>query len=205
MPVGLTAPPTVHLLAPYLEQLLAVSREQKGLIAQKSHLNTAISKQLKDKRHVLDHLADESQLIPAHPIPGAQAANTAFTDATSGTDGSGPSALVKPWVFAADSAKISTLEAVAEKIEEGQIALEGSMRALGELDEVLGQEPFGQQDELDGLGEDDLWLEDGQPAGRTTGARKHTISKANKPAQPGTLWDTLDGNLGLLRSEKDTP
>lgn len=199
-------PPTAHLISPYLEQLLAISREQKGLIAQKSHLNASISKQLKENGHVLDHLAEESQLIPAHPMPGALRPSAAFADALSGNDNSGPSTRVRPWVFAADSAKISALEAVAEKIEEGQIALEGSMRALVEVDQLLGQHPGKpEKDEAGNTGEEDVWLTEGEPLGRTAGPRKHTARKADKPVQPKSVWDTLDGNLGLLRSEKDTP
>jgi hypothetical protein len=207
-PAAPKPPPTAHLLAPYLEQLLSLSREQKGLIAQKSHLNAAISKQVKENGNFLDHLAEESHLIPAHPMPGAPRSNTAFANATSRADTSGPSSQVRPWVFAADSAKISTLEVVAEKIEEGQIALEGSMRTLGELGELLGQgQSPGSQKKSEGVstGEDDFWLAEGQPSGKTAGARKHTDRKADKAAQPKTVWDTLDGNLGLLRSEKDTP
>lgn len=207
-PTAPKQPPTAHLLSPYLEQLLAISREQKGLIAQKSHLNAAISRQVKENGHFLDHLAEESQLIPAHPMPGAPRPNTAFAEATSGTATSGPSDRVRPWVFAADSAKISTLEVVAEKIEEGQIALESTMRTLGELDELLGQgqHPDSQnKEERVSAGEEDLWLTEGQPSRKTAGARKHTDRKAEKPAQPKTVWDMLDGNLGLLRSEKGTP
>jgi hypothetical protein len=203
-PAAPKPPPTAHLLSPYLEQLLSISREQKGLIAQKSHLNGAISKQLKENSQVLDHLAEESQLIPAHPMPGAPRPSAAFADATSGTDSSGPSNRVRPWVFAADSAKISTLEAVAEKIEEGQIALEGSMRTLGEIEQLLGQTPESQEkEERASTGEDDLWLAEGQPSGQTAGARKHTSRTADRPAQAKTAWDRLDGNLGLLRAEKD--
>jgi hypothetical protein len=198
-------PPTAHLLSPYLEQLLSLSHEQKGLIAQKSHLNTAISKQLKENSQVLDHLAEESHLIPAHPMAGAPRATPAF-DASSTTESPGPSNRVRPWVFAADSAKISTLEAVAEKIEEGQIALEGSMRTLGEVDELLGPPQDSQKkDESVSTGEEDLWLAEGQSSGKTAGARKHTSRKTERPTQPKTVWDTLDGNLGLLRPERDTP
>ncbi len=46
---------------------------------------------------------------------------------------------MKSWVFAADSAKIATLESVAEKVEEGQLALEDSMKILGEVDRLLGR------------------------------------------------------------------
>ncbi|KAL2154018.1 hypothetical protein VTH82DRAFT_2694 [Thermothelomyces myriococcoides] len=185
--------PTAHLLSPYLEQLLLVSREQKGLIAQKSHINGTISNQLKENNQALDLLAEESQLIPAHPMPGAGRANPAFAEATSGAGKCGPSDRVRPWVFAADSAKIATFETVAEKIEEGHTALEGSMRTLGEVQELLGQPT-----------EDNLQVAEGQGPQKTAGAGKQTRRKADKlPAQSRTAWDTLDGNLGLLRAEKD--
>lgn len=197
--------PIEHLLSPYLEQLLSLSHEQKGLITQKSHLNAAISKQLKEISLILDHLAEESHLLPAHPMPGVPPPNAAFADVMAAAGGPGPSSRVKPWVFAADSAKISTLEAVAEKIEEGQIALEGSMRTLGEIDQLLGQYPGDQKGVEGGAAEEDLWLADGRPSGKTAGTRKHTSRKVvDKPTRPKTVWDTLDGNLGLLRSDKDT-
>ncbi|KAH6626049.1 hypothetical protein B0J18DRAFT_423767 [Chaetomium sp. MPI-SDFR-AT-0129] len=234
-------PPSAHLLSPYLQQLFSLSREQKGLIAQKSHLNNTIFRQLKENNQILDHLAEESHLIPAHPMPGggigpsgdgggggggaASRSNaTAFAEATSGGI-SGPSDLVRPWVFAADSAKIATLEAVAEKIEEGQIALEGSMRTLGEIQEMLGPAPapaeghYDDDDDDDGKDgkaeganrgrsgtttEDDLdiWMPGDQTPTRSAGARRHTMRKVDKPTKPKTAWDMLDGNLGLLRAEK---
>ncbi|KAK3311269.1 uncharacterized protein B0T15DRAFT_68256 [Chaetomium strumarium] len=196
--------PTAHLLSPYLSQLLSIAREQKGLIAQKAHLNSSISKQVKENGQVVDHLAEESQLIPAHPMPGVPQAHTTLADATSTIQGSGISDRVKPWVFAADSAKISTLEAVAEQIEEGQIALEGSVRTLGEIDELLGLSPLDRKEDGEPAGEDDVWLATSQPSGKTAGPRKHTGRTAKKPARYASVWDKLDGNLGLLRSDKDT-
>ncbi|KAK4237853.1 hypothetical protein C8A03DRAFT_15628 [Achaetomium macrosporum] len=204
-PAATKAPPTAHLLSPYLEQLLSIAREQKGLIAQKTHLNSVISKQVKENSQVLDHLAEESQLIPAHSMPGVSRPHTALADATSNIESTGLADRAKPWIFAADAAKISTLEAVAEQIEEGQIALEGSMRTLGEIGQLLGQSPLdGKVDEAL-AGEEDLWLAASQPSGKTAGARKHTNRTEKKPAQPKTVWDKLDGNLGLLRSDKGTP
>lgn len=196
-------PPTAHLLIPYLEQLLSISDEQRGLIAQKSHLHTGIAKQLAENSQTLDHLAEESHLLPTHPMPRLPRPNAGFADAmaAAGGRGPGPSSRAKRWVFAADSAKISTLEAVAEKIEEGQIALEGSMRTLGEMDELLGQFPGGHQDdEGGGADEEDPWLAEGRPAGGTPGTTRRKA--ADKPTRPRTVWDTLDGNLGLLRSDK---
>ncbi|KAJ4295697.1 hypothetical protein N0V88_004399 [Collariella sp. IMI 366227] len=200
-----TPPSSAHLISPYLSQLLSLAREQKGLIAQKSHLNATITKQLKENGQALNHLAQESQLIPAHPMPGARRTNAAYPDAISGTNISDPSDRVKPWVFAADSAKIATLETVAEKIEEGHIALEESMRTLGEIDELLGYSQDDGKEGESGVEEEDLWLAEGQPSGRTPGARRHTLRKPEKPVQAKTVWDKLDGNLGLLRSDRDGP
>lgn len=200
-------PPAAHLLSPYLERLLSIAQEQKGLIAHKSHLNAAIAKQLKENGQVLDHLAEESQLLPAHPMPGAPPPHAAFGDGVAAADDSLPSGRVKPWIFAAESAKISTLEAVAEKIEEGQVALEGSVRTLGEINQLLGKRPDDDGQDgggTGGTGEDDVWLAEGQPS-RAAGTRRHTIRKADKPAHSRTAWDMLDGNLGLLRSDRDTP
>jgi hypothetical protein len=197
--------PTSHLLSPYLAQLLSIAREQKGLIAQKAHLNSSISKQVKENGQVLDHLAEESQLIPAHPMPGVPRAHATLAEATSTAESSSIADRVRPWVFAADSAKISTLEAVAEQIEEGQIALEGSVRTLGEIDQLLGPSPVDEKEDEEPAGEDDLWLAASQNPEKTAAPRKHTGRTAKKPARPTTVWDKLDGNLGLLRSDKDTP
>ncbi|KAK3693837.1 hypothetical protein B0T22DRAFT_53048 [Podospora appendiculata] len=199
------AAPFTHLLSPYLKELLALAREQKGLITQKPHLNTAISKQLKENCQGLDHLAEESQLIPRHPMPGASRRKQTFGDTVSGSEGLDPLSRVKPWVFAADSAKISTLEAVAEKIEEGQIALESSMRTIGEIDQLLGRKPP-PPDGLEQAGQalkDDIWLTEGQPAGKAAMLRKHADRKGSVTRPSEDVWDMLDGKLGLLRADDD--
>jgi hypothetical protein len=97
---------------------------------------------------------------------------------------------VKPWVFAAESAKIATLEAVAEKIEEGQIALEKSMRTIGEIEGML-KPAAGNGGEEEGA---DIWLADGGEDRRGKGRRE-------KAKGARDVWEVLDGNLGLLRSE----
>ncbi|KAL2262857.1 hypothetical protein VTK26DRAFT_9244 [Humicola hyalothermophila] len=199
------AAPVAHLLAPYLERLLSIAREQKGLIAEKSHLNGLVTRQLKENNQILDLLAEESHLLPTYPMPGTPQHDAAFADAITAAGRSGPSSRVKPWVSAAESAKISTLEAVAEKIEEGQIALEGSMKSLGEIDELLRPGVEKKEDEEGATSEEDLWLAEGRSPGKAAVTRKHTSRKADKSPQPKTVWDTLDGKLGLLRSDDGTP
>ncbi|KAF6808084.1 hypothetical protein CSOJ01_07772 [Colletotrichum sojae] len=196
--------PTAHLLIPYLEELLSLSREQKGMIAQKSHINLVLSKQAKEIWQALDHLAEESQLLPEHSTPNAGRPKSGvgedFASAVSEKQQS-TSERVKPWVFAADSAKIAILEAVAEKIEEGQVALEGSTTALQEVDKLLGKEQktVGEQAEGDTT-EDDIWLTQGS-VGKAS-SRKHAAhSRRETMVKAGDIWSTIDGNLGLIGHE----
>ncbi|EQB53360.1 hypothetical protein CGLO_06927 [Colletotrichum gloeosporioides Cg-14] len=192
--------PTTHLLIPYLEKLLALSREQKGMIAHKSHVNNVLSKQAKETRQALDHLAEESQLLPEHPMPKPRPRSGFAEDfASAVSEKQAMSERVKPWVFAADSAKIATLEAVAEKIEEGQVALEGSMSALQEVDRLLGQN----QSEKDAVGEtteEDIWLTQGSAS--KTGARRHGAhQRKESAAKSGDIWSAIHGDLGLIGHE----
>lgn len=200
-----TAPPAPanHLLTPYLENLLAVAHEQKALIGQKSHFNIAIAKQLKDNSQTLDHLAEESNLLPSYPMPGTSRRGLGFGDSMMAPESLDASSRVKPWVFAADSAKIATLEAVAEKVEEGQLALESSMKDLDEIDRLLGRRSAKREcDPESAVAEDDdIWLKE-ESGAKSEGPRKH----AKKPSTAGEAedaWSILEGNLGLLRSENE--
>ncbi|TEA22809.1 hypothetical protein C8034_v005216 [Colletotrichum sidae] len=190
--------PTAHLLIPYLEKLLAVSREQKGMIAQKSHINIVLSKQAGETKQALDHLAEESQLLPRHPMPGAGRPKSGFGEDFASAMAEKPptTECVKPWVFAADAAKISTLEIVAERIEEGQVALEGSMAALQEVDQLLGQGAKEPEGESGDTTEEDIWLT--QESANKPGARRHAQQKTEPAAQPGDPWSAIDGKLGLI-------
>ncbi|KAK1768304.1 hypothetical protein QBC33DRAFT_370659 [Phialemonium atrogriseum] len=196
--------PVDYLLTPYLEKLIAVAHEQKALIGQKSHLNIAIAKQLKDNCQALDHLAEESHLLPSYPMPGASKRKLGFGDALVAPESLDSSSRVKPWVFAADSAKIATLETVAEKIEEGQLALESTMKALNEIDLLLGRGPATRTSshEAAGTNDDDIWLAEGEPPAKQGKSRKHA-EKPSQASEVDDIWSILDGNLGLLRSENE--
>ncbi|KAK1972985.1 hypothetical protein LY78DRAFT_649911 [Colletotrichum sublineola] len=190
---------TAHLLIPYLEKLLSLSREQKGMITQKSHIHAVVAKQAKETRQALDHLAEESQLLPVHPMPGASRSKSGFGEDFSAAMSEKPTSsdCVKPWVFAADSAKIATLEAVAEKIEEGQVALEGSMTALHEVDKLLGQGPKEPKEAVGDTTEEDIWLIQG--SANKSGARKHaTHQRKGSTVKPNVIWSAIDGKLGLI-------
>ncbi|KAM7222338.1 hypothetical protein V8F06_002365 [Rhypophila decipiens] len=229
---------SAHLLSPYLSQLLLLSHTQKSLISQKSHLTSTISKQLKETWQHLDRLAQESQLIPAHPMPsvGGGAARRKppplieqhqLSGISQGTDTTTTTTTnkIKPWVYAADSAKIATLEAVAEKIDEGQMAIETSMRTIGEIETLLGvvnrqaAASTSQQHVDSGNGDgnvtataDDIWLAaegsgGGKSARRSVGAaaRRHNSEAPPKKSAEMDVWSLLDGNLGLLGGENASP
>jgi len=194
---------TTHLLIPYLEGLLAVAHEQKALITQKAHLSIALAKQLKDSSQILDRLVEESQLLPAYPTPGSSRRKPGIGEGLAAPETLDPSRRVKDWVYAADSAKIATLEAVAEKVEEGQLALEDSMKILGDLDRLLGSaRSEGQISDLHTT-EGDVWLAQakvGQPA---PPRKKQAKQDRVKDSSIGDVWSVLDGSLGLFNPKDD--
>ncbi|KAK3396485.1 hypothetical protein B0T20DRAFT_417926 [Sordaria brevicollis] len=140
-----TPPPIDHLLTPTLSSLLTLSHSHKSLLANKAHIFSLLSKQARENAQVLDHLAEESHMLPAY----GQGHTMQTRD-----DGKETSTqqLVKPWVTTADAAKLQTFQVVAEKIEEGQVALEGAMRVLGEADRLLGRGPREQHQQEKSVG-----------------------------------------------------
>ncbi|KAK3949763.1 hypothetical protein QBC32DRAFT_348332 [Pseudoneurospora amorphoporcata] len=205
-----------HLLTPTLTSLLRLSHEHKGLLAHKAHIATLLSKQVKENAQVLDHLAEESQLLPAHAMAAA-------AQKKDHNDSSMTSDMVRPWVSAADAAKISTLEVVAEKIEEGQMALEGSIRLLEAADRLLGRGlqqqsvrmAGGEEEDDDQVGdESDIWLVEGQKSlegvkstggaglgtNRDEGGRKGEGTTGYRGRGSPSIWDLLDVDVGLEKS-----
>ncbi|RDA83587.1 hypothetical protein CP532_4749 [Ophiocordyceps camponoti-leonardi (nom. inval.)] len=133
--------PVDHLLTPHVEALLSIAKQQKGTIAHKSHSSSVVIKQTKAVCQALDRLAEESQLLPSHPMKDPLPQIAGVSNDIFGSSGQPQVASrAMPWVVAADSAKISTLEAVAEAIEGGQVALEGCMRSLQDIDHLLSRD-----------------------------------------------------------------
>ncbi len=133
-------------------------------------------------------------------MPGAARRNLGLGTSLASSEKLGSSGRVTPWVFAADSAKISTLEIVAEKIEEGQLALEGAMERLEEIDRLLGRHPAGRSALSQGdPADEDIWLADNAPSNKAAKARKRVEEGSH--TQAGDVWDVLDGSLGLIRSD----
>ena len=204
---GLAVQPINYHLIPYIENLLVVSRNQKSLISQKSHLNSSLGKQAREARQGLGHLAEESQLLPAYPMKESLRRRSGLVSELTSKKSDKPdmSKRIKPWVFASDSAKIANLESVAETVESGQLALEGSMEALQELEDLLGlkkSEPSGSSGEgpVEGLDDSDVWL--AAEDAKDTGRMKHTEKQIVSDQRPGDIWSALHGNLGLIGQEE---
>ncbi|KAF5653431.1 hypothetical protein F25303_2303 [Fusarium sp. NRRL 25303] len=185
---------STYLLTPYIETLLALSKKQRAMITQKAHVNTTLGKEIKDNCQSLSHLEEESQLLPSHSVAPTSRRRSGLGEFLASDERSGLTGKVQPWVLAADSAKITTLENVAEQIEGGQLALENSMQTLQEIDQLLGQDGAAEEEETQAdTTEDDVWLEAGPKS--PSKARRHTEKRITEPRD---AWSSLQGNLGLI-------
>ncbi|KAL2685102.1 hypothetical protein Neosp_006198 [[Neocosmospora] mangrovei] len=174
------------------------AKKQKAMITQKAHINTTLGKEVKDSCQLLDHLTEESQLLPAHAVAPTTRRRSGLGEVLTSTERPGFTGKVQPWVLAADSAKIATLENVAEQVESGQLALEASMQTLQEIDLLLGQGEVEQEEEPQAdTTEDDFWLAGSKTPSK---ARKHTEKKKDSE-QSRDAWSGLHGNLGLIGQE----
>ncbi|RYO87033.1 hypothetical protein DL766_005259 [Monosporascus sp. MC13-8B] len=185
---------TASLITPYIEKLQAIARDQKGLAHEKSHINATLAKHQQETQEMLGHLREESQLLAKFPSAASTGKRDAdFGEATRAAAAKEPSSvtsLLEPWLLAADAAKLATLETVAEKVEEGQMAVDEAMGALDEARKPLNKEA--ERDEGDDSGGQDA---SGGAAGdekRGASARKIT-GKSQK-----SIYAKLDGKLGLI-------
>jgi hypothetical protein len=164
---------------PYLEEFLSLSNEQKSIIQQRSYLTSSLTRQLKNASQDLDRLTDESHLLPSYPMPnmtqpkGHLGDPISFEEDISNQTKPSLSSRAKAWVFAAESSSIATKEAVLERLEDGEAALADAHQALGEFQLLLGQD-----------------------LPRDAGARSRLLGESQ-----GNMWATLDGNLGVIRTE----
>ncbi|KAJ1331362.1 hypothetical protein MN608_04821 [Microdochium nivale] len=206
-------PPAVLMLTPYLEKLQASAREQKALVQEKSHINSAVTRQQQHMSQVIHDLVEESQLLRAYPNATAldaanhrssrrSSSNTrrSFADATrkggSTTSKTSVSKQVEPFVYAADSAKIATLEAVVDKIELGQMAVDEAMGRLGEVRRFLNKTDADNDDDAGTRGN----RRDSVQIQATPGHRRRITEGKIIIAdqQEKSIWSKLDGNLGLI-------
>ncbi|KAI1382163.1 hypothetical protein F4677DRAFT_17193 [Hypoxylon crocopeplum] len=183
------------LLTPYLEKLQSISREQKGLIQEKSHINAAFAKQQQDLNKILNHLVEESHLLPKYPSNKSDKPKPSFGEATKGASRSNVTGQVEPWITAADLAQIANLEAVFEKVEEGQVAIEDAMQALQEVGKLLNKEvELEEFREEQDTAELDMWIGEDEEGGARVRKNREKVEK-----QKGeSIYAKLDGNFGLI-------
>ncbi|KAH7326556.1 hypothetical protein B0I35DRAFT_423024 [Stachybotrys elegans] len=193
--------PIEYLLTPYIERLLSNSTALKSLITQKSHINAALAKQGTDISQSNRHLADESQLLPKYPMKDPSRRRSIIRDEVPAkTSGKlDLSNQIRPWVYAADSAKIATLEAVMENVEGGQVSLEGFMKNIELIDQMLGLSNA-QDVRNKEASEEDVWLS--AASAKDSKVRKHTDA-TTQPQADNDIWSKVNGKLGLIsRSDK---
>lgn len=188
-PTADTAPPLDHFLTPCVQSLLHTSKSNKGLIAQKSHISSTLAKSKKITSKQLSAVAQSSSLLSKHAPREEEPQHAPHQmDLASKT---------KPWIVAADSAKITSLEDVAGKLDVGQEALENSMAALQQLRQLTGEGGAeGQQPSEEQGEEDDTWI--GAGYSNKGHARKVTESKLPRTYKRNDMWSKIHGNLGLL-------
>lgn len=189
-----------HLLTPYLEAIMSQSSLQKALITHKSHIFALLGNKCNETNQVLSRLADESQLLPAYPIKLSPRRTTpAASLSREPTEQSPIVRRIEPWISAADAAKIGTLETVAERVETGQVALEGGMNAIHDSEVLLGAEEVneGAIDQTSDAADADIWLHDVSDDGHDR--EKHLSRKSRASSQlKFDPWARIHGNLGLI-------
>ncbi|KAM3527663.1 hypothetical protein MY4038_006224 [Beauveria bassiana] len=183
-------PPMDHLLTPYLASLVDASANHKATVAYRTHISSLLNKTSQENSRQLGKAAEGSDLLSTFPQVDASRHR-------SGTNPASQAGLVsqtQPWVDAADSAKMATLESVAESVENGQIALEGLMSTLKDIGKITGKNLL---DSEEIAGEEDMWL-----GADTPRSRRHVRKGSRAQSQSSTdPWAKVRGNLGLLGQE----
>jgi hypothetical protein len=175
-----------QVIHPYLEEMVTVTNEQKAIIQQKSHLTITLAKQLKEAGQGLGRMADESHLLPTHPLPtvssqhkGLEAA-VSFGDEISSHEKPDTSRRAQAWVFAAEAAGNATKGLISDRLEEGEVLIADAQQTLLEVHNLLGN-----QNKVTDLG------------------RGLAASSKRENGQSGDIWARLDGNLGVNKDERE--
>ena len=171
--------PINHVTHSYLVEMMSMADEQKALIQQKSYFTISLAKHLKEAGQGMDRLFEESHLLLAHPMPGTASHGSsfdglaAFGGRMSSHEKPDSSRKAQSWVFAANSARAATKNAISDNVEEGNINFLDARRTLQELQCLLG--------------------EDGD-TGQQTDIRTTNTSQRNSR----DIWASLAGNLGSI-------
>ena len=201
-----TTPSATWIISPYLQELLLTANEQKSLIQQKSHLTVSLAKQYKETIQAFDRLAHESHLLPMFPLSGQNASRRGYSqlemDDLEGKEMPNMSHRARAWTHAAELASAATEDAVLANIEEGEAALDEARQLLSNVEQLVGQNESNRLEdpvEEKGNQDEDIWTSGIAPK------RKH-IKKQSRSgkASPASrdIWATLDGNLGVLKMER---
>ena len=179
-----TTTTTNHVVLPYLKELLTISNDQKGLIQQRSHNASTLTKGKQEISSAMDRLAGESHLLPAYPLPDARkrrgAENTpSFDEEIARVEKVDPAKMARTWIYAAETAGTSTKEMLIENVEEGGAAVEESRQSLVELHQLMGR------------------------TDHNTSAEKDTENSqsVDQGVDGMNIWSTLDGELGVIRRD----
>ncbi|KAK5628102.1 hypothetical protein RRF57_003817 [Xylaria bambusicola] len=185
----ISSEPQTYLLITYLERLQSLSQEKKGVVQEKAHISTTIARQQQDTNKALRRLAQDSKLLSKYPQPKPENlhASLSFSKATKNVSITDQ---IQPWLFAADSAKIVTLEAAAEAVDRGQMPIEDAMQALHQVFLLQDKGP------LQAAETGDVECAKEHAANSNIGE----IRAGKKPAmdRSKSIWSILDGNLGLI-------
>ena len=198
-PLGSKEPPAMaYLFNPHIQALVSQSRQQRALITHKTHVSAAMRSVNERTCQELGHLAQESQMLSAYPIQDSARRRSGTPGLLSAEATGGPDIAnrIKAWVFSFDAAKIATLEAVAEQMEVGQLALENSMKVLDGLEVLFGVEKDAGVDETntpDGPGHA-VNLD----AGSSKKVNVQGSPKKSHLSPTGDPWSMIQGNLGLI-------
>ena len=182
---------------PYLtEYFIPNANAQKRFLWQESHLSSTLASQIKSTIQLLDRLAEESHLLPNYPVLasqprfhklvaaiGSKSSQPAFGGTKENEGEAQILSKARQWGFAASAASIAKQEAVKERLEHGNIQARIAEGIIGELQEILGVD--GEGDEED-EGAEDIWTENIE-----TKSKKQTSSGGR-----GGIWAGLDGTIG---------
>lgn len=170
-----------HINHAYLTEMMSISNEQKAMIQQKSYSTISLAKHLKEAGQGVGRLSEESHLLPAYPIPGTTPHGSGF-DGLASFGGSissherpDSSRKARAWVFAADSSRAATNNAILGRIDKGRIDVHDAQQTLLELQRLLGED--NDTDQMSGA----------------------HLTRGGKQANCGDVWASLAGNLGTIK------
>lgn len=170
-----------HITYPYLDELALISNEQKFIIQQKSRVTISLAKQLKEAGQGLDRLAEESHLLPAHPIPSGSSRRrgpASFADEISNSEKPNSSRRAQAWVFASDASTSASRDTILQSLEEGEKSTSDAQKFLMGIYELLGEE-------------------------MSVGTRVQPGEVTTKP-ETRDIWSQLDGQLGAIKTDDMT-